>query len=143
MVPSGSWPSTMRPDDPVQIHICAGIHPEFAANVLPGAGWKRIDYKGHYRWINTWMGDSVDAWFLSGNSTQPPNPAENFYVRHWAVDMLDNHSDGGVARVILGRANLALKNVPPESRLQADGSAVIPATIHNDSSRRALETVVG
>ncbi len=123
--------------------VCPGIHPEFANTVLKDVGWTRFEHNGFVRWKYAPDSDSVAAWFLSSISTRPPNPPENFYARHFAADMLDDHGDGGVIRVILHPIDLALQAVPAEVSAGLGGELIIPATIWNQSTRRLLQTEIG
>ncbi len=119
--------------------MCPGIHPDFARNVLAPAGWKSFQYGNRAIW-QIGGEDSVDAWF---NPAVPTNGGENFWARHFAEDMKENLSDGGFIRVILHPVDLTLGDVPAETPLQDGATAIIPATIRNHSTRRALKTEIG
>jgi hypothetical protein len=125
--------------------VCPGIPRELGDTILADGGFeRRQDRFGNWRWFfPTAGGDFWGAWFLSGISTQPPNPSENFYARHWATDMRNNHSDGGVYRVVLHPVDLHLINAPATLDLDDAGEAIIPLTIYNESTRNQLQTTLG
>lgn len=124
--------------------VCPGIPKALGDTLLTGGGFeRRQDRFGNWRWLFPTSGDFWGAWFLSGISTQPPNPSENFYARHWANDMRNNHSDGGVYRVVLHPVDLSLINVSPTTDLDDAGDAIIPLTIYNQSTRSQLQTTLG
>ncbi len=127
------------PESPDGAVVCPGIHPDFARNVLAPAGWESQRYGDRIIW-KIGGEDSVDAWFLSD---VPTRGGENFWARHFAEDMKQNHSDGGFIRVILHPVDLELVQVPPETPLQEGATSIIPATIWNHSTRRALKTEIG
>ncbi len=127
------------PESPDGAVVCPGIHPDFARNVLAPAGWESQRYGDRIIW-KIGGEDSVDAWFLSD---VPTGGGENFWARHFAEDMKQNHSDGGFIRVILHPVDLELVQVPPETLVLDGATAVIPATIWNHSTRRALKTEIG
>ncbi|HYF80797.1 MAG TPA: hypothetical protein VD973_27110 [Symbiobacteriaceae bacterium] len=124
--------------------VCPGIPRALGDSLLASGGFeRRQDRFGNWRWFFPTSGDFWGAWFLSNISTQPPNPPENFYARHWATDMRNNHSDGGVYRVVLHPVDLSLINAPTTLDLDEAGEAIIPLTIYNQSTRNQLHTTIG
>lgn len=113
--------------------VCPGIAPEFG-EVLAAAGFKPVDTSdGTRRFlieadIEQGGAKATKAWFGAAG-------ADPFYGRFWAAELVDNHSAGGVLRVILHPVNLTCDSIPATTPVAGDGTALLQPRIGVYGSR--------
>jgi hypothetical protein len=121
-------------DEPETETICPGIAPPFA-KLLEAAGFlKATDSKGYTRYLldSTVLANRIGWWWTS----TVPNPGRygNFYGRNWALDLLNNHSNGGVMRLILNPTDLGLTCQGASVKAGADAVGSVRVSINQPKS---------
>jgi hypothetical protein len=117
-------------DEPQEKTVCPGIAPEFA-KLLDDAGFLKVmDAKGYTRYLldTSILANKIGWWW---NSTVPnPDKYGNFYGTNWALDLLANHSPGGVMRIVLNPVDLGLTCLDASAKAGTDAMGSVRVTIN-------------
>ncbi|HYG60780.1 MAG TPA: hypothetical protein VD902_22110, partial [Symbiobacteriaceae bacterium] len=112
--------------------VCPGIPPDLAP-ILDRYGFdKTRDKNGYWRFLlDTGLkyDQALGTW--AGSSLPSPGTQGNFYGTHWGEGMENNHSTGGILRIVLGWLDYVL-TAPAEATLSRDGTVVVNTTLRLD-----------